>query len=100
MDDREIAVADWVGSQNHNWGPKHTDHYAWGQVAGFDADPQTFLEVATARLRIGSDWSPFMTPVVLRHRGREISLNSLSQVASAEASFSYFGWTFKSETGE
>lgn len=100
VDGREITVADWVGSQNHNWGVKLTDHYAWGQVAGFDADPQTFLEVGTARLRIGSDWSPFMTPVVLRHRGREISLNSLSQISRAEASFSYFGWTFKSDTAE
>jgi hypothetical protein len=37
---------------------------------------------------------------VLRHLGREISLNSLSQIGRAEASFSYFEWTFKSETGE
>ena len=33
----------WIGSQNHNWGRKHTDSYAWGQVAGFDDAPQTFL---------------------------------------------------------
>jgi len=100
VDGREIAVVGWVGSQNHNWGLKHTDHYAWGQVAGFDTHPQSFLEVATARVKIGSDWSPFLTPIVLRHLGREISLNSLSQIGRAEASFSYFEWTFKSETGE
>ncbi len=100
VDGRDIAVADWVGSQNHNWGVRHTDHYAWGQVAGFDADPETFLEVATARRRIGSDWSPFMTPIVLRHRGRQISLNSASQMARAEASFSYTMWKFKSQTDE
>ena len=28
-----ITVDQWVGSQNHNWGAKHTDQYAWGQVA-------------------------------------------------------------------
>ena len=100
MDGREIAVVDWVGSQNHNWGLKHTDYYAWGQVAGFDTHSQSFLEVATARLKIGSDWSPFLTPIVLRHLGREISLNSLSQIGRAQASFSYFDWTFKSETDE
>ena len=44
-----IDVADWVGSQNHNWGSKHTDRYAWGQVAGFDTHPESFLEVATAQ---------------------------------------------------
>lgn len=100
VDGRETAIVDWVGSQNHNWGPKHTDHYAWGQVAGFDGEPETFLEAATARLRIGSDWSPFMTPAVLRHRGREHALNSLPQMARAVASFSYSTWTFKSETDE
>jgi hypothetical protein len=42
-----------VGSQNHNWGSRHTDHYAWGQVAGFDDDPDAFLELSTARVRVG-----------------------------------------------
>lgn len=100
VDGREIAVADWVGSQNHNWGVKHTDHYAWGQVAGFDANPETFLEIATARSRREADWSPFMTAIVLHHQGREISLNSVSQMARAEASFSHSTWTFKSQTEE
>jgi hypothetical protein len=40
----EIEVVDWVGSQNHNWGSQHTDHYAWGQVAGFDTHPDSFDE--------------------------------------------------------
>ncbi len=100
VDGREITVTDWVGSQNHNWGLKHTDHYAWGQVAGFDGEPETFLEVATARRRIEPDWSPFVTPVVLRQRGREISLNTVAQMVRAEATLSYFIWTFKSETDE
>ena len=26
-----IDIANWVGSQNHNWGSKHTDNYAWGR---------------------------------------------------------------------
>jgi hypothetical protein len=30
-----VAIDDWVGSQNHNWGSRHTDRYAFGQVAGF-----------------------------------------------------------------
>src|SRR5579859_6676086 len=47
-----IEVDQWVGSQNHNWGSKHTDLYAWGQVAGFDTHPESFLEMATARLKI------------------------------------------------
>ncbi len=95
-----VEVVDWVGSQNHNWGSKHTDLYAWGQVAGFDSHPQSFLEVATARLKIGPLWTPYMTLVVLRHDGKEFALNSLLQSLRAKGSFEYFSWNFKSETKE
>ena len=96
----EIEVADWVGSQNHNWGSRHTDHYAWGQVAGFDTHPDSFLEVITARLKAGDTWTPFRTLMVLRHGGEEIALNGLAHAASASASFDYFNWEFASETDE
>jgi len=36
LDGVAMTVDDWPGSQNHNWGRRHTDRYAWGQVAGFD----------------------------------------------------------------
>jgi hypothetical protein len=97
---KRIEVADWIGSQNHNWGSKHTDHYAWGQVAGFDNHPLSFLEVATARLKIGPFWTPFMTVLVLRHRGEETALNHLTQAIRAKASIKYFNWNFKSETSK
>jgi len=97
---KRFEVADWIGSQNHNWGSKHTDHYAWGQVAGFDNHPLSFLEVATARLKIGPFWTPFMTVLVLRHRGEEIALNKVTQAIRAKASIKYFNWNFKSETNK
>ena len=93
-----IDVANWVGSQNHNWGSRHTDLYAWGQVAGFDAQPGSFLEVATARLKFGPLWTPNMTLLVLRHEGKEYALNCILQSLRAQGSFSYFTWHFKSET--
>jgi hypothetical protein len=95
---REIAIDGWVGSQNHNWGTRHTDHYAWGQVAGFDDHPGSFLEVASARIKLGPVWSPLMTPLVLRHRGEEIALRSLVHSVRADASFRCFDWRFRSET--
>ena len=100
VDGTAIEVADWVGSQNHNWGSKHTDLYAWGQVAGFDTHPESFLEVATARIKIGPFWTPFMTPIVLRHEGGEFSLNSLGQTIRARGSFDYFNWKFRSRSRE
>ncbi|MBD3852380.1 MAG: hypothetical protein IFK93_13825, partial [Acidobacteria bacterium] len=43
--DQTVPVDGWMGSQNHNWGQRHTDHYAWGQVVGFDEAPDAFLEL-------------------------------------------------------
>jgi hypothetical protein len=94
--DETIAVHDWVGSQNHNWGSRHTDSYAWGQVAGFDGHPETFLEVATAQLRLGPVWTPRMTLLVLRHDGEEIALNGLGRSLRARGAFDYRTWRFAS----
>ena len=86
------AIEGWPGSQNHNWGSKHTDRYAWGQVAGFDDAPDAFLECATAKLRFGPLWTPWLTTVVLRLDGREYAINSIFRAARAQASLTYFDW--------
>lgn len=99
VDGERIAVGDWVGSQNHNWGSRHTDLYAWGQVAGFDERPDCFLEVASARVKIGPLWTPMMSPMVLRRDGEEIALNHLLQTLRAVAAFDYFHWDFRSTDG-
>jgi hypothetical protein len=100
IDGKKIEIENWVGSQNHNWGSRHTDLYAWGQVAGFDSRPDSFLEVASARLKIGPFWTPWMTPIVLRHQGIETKINSLIQTVRAKSSLNYFKWSFISETEE
>lgn len=98
VDGSPIEIVHWMGSQNHNWGERHTDHYAWGQVAGFSDAPETFLEVVTARRRLGPLWSPFVTLLVVRHKGEEIALNSLSPLHRARGSFKPFTWSFRGET--
>jgi len=97
VDSETHAIDGWTGSQNHNWGSKHTDHYAYGQVAGFDNAPDSFLEIATARLKLGPVWTPRMTPIVLRHEGREHALNHVIQSLRASARFGYFDWQFRSQ---
>lgn len=93
-----IPIEKWKGSQNHNWGSKHTDRYAWGQVAGFDTSPDSFLELATAQLKVGRIWTPPLTLLVLRHEGKEFALNSLPQSLRARGQFDYFTWDFSSKT--
>jgi len=95
-----IRVERWRGSQNHNWGTKHTDSYAWGQVAGFDHAPDVFLECATARLRFGPFWTPALTVLVLRTAEREFRLNGLLQALRARGSFDFSSWRIESRTAE
>jgi len=97
VNNETVDIADWLGSANHNWGFKHTDLYAWGQVAGFDGEQDSFLELATARIRIGPFLTPPFTPIVLRHRGREHALNGLLRTVRAQGAFSCFTWRFFSE---
>ena len=100
VDGKPIEITDWIGSQNHNWGSRHTDLYAWGQVAGFDNQPDSFLEVATARLRLGPFWTPPITPIVLRHRQREYAFTRLGQAIRARGRFGYFSWDFASRNDD
>ncbi len=96
VDGEKVDIAGWIGSQNHNWGSRHTDLYAWGQVAGFDNAPDSFLEVATVKLRLGPLWTPAITPMVLRHRQREYAFTELVQAIRARGRFRYFVWEFAS----
>jgi hypothetical protein len=94
LDGARMAIEGWRGSQNHNWGSRHTDRYAWGQVAGFDAAPEVFLECSTARVRLGPLWTPWLTLVALRVEGRELAVNSLVRAARARARIDGFHWSF------
>jgi hypothetical protein len=97
VDGATVAIDGWQGSQNHNWGSQHTDRYAWGQVAGFDNAPDSFLECSTAQIKIGPFSSPRMTLVVLRDEGREYVLNGLLQAVRASGSYEFFTWTIETE---
>ncbi|TAK18134.1 MAG: hypothetical protein EPO40_37825 [Myxococcaceae bacterium] len=100
VDDEAHAIESWVGSQNHNWGSRHTDEYAWGQVAGFDDAPESFLEVTTARVKLGPVRSPWMTLLVLRHGGEEFALNAVGTALRAEGRYEFFAWSFASQQGD
>lgn len=94
---KELSIRAWQGSQNHNWGSRHTDEYAWGQVAGFDGAKDSFLEVASAKLQIGPFTTPYLTPITVRHEGKEYTLNTYWQSVRNLAKVSYFDWNFSGE---
>ncbi|HKY90791.1 MAG TPA: hypothetical protein VJM11_07115 [Nevskiaceae bacterium] len=96
IDGESLSVDDWIGSENHNWGSKHTDAYAWGQVVGFDDTPDAFLELITARLKLGPLWTPPLTIVTLRVGAEEIRLNTIRQAFRAKGRRDGWRWLFDS----
>lgn len=92
IDGKRIEVASWVGSQNHNWGSRHTDRYAWGQVAGFDERPDAFLECGTGRLKLGPVWTPPMSPVVLQLGDEILSWTGLTRTVRALGAYAPYQW--------
>lgn len=100
VDGRPVDVTGWQGSLNHNWGTRHTDHYAFGQVAGFDGSPETFLEVVSARVRVGPVRLPMVTCLSLRHEGRTHTLVDPVKGLRVSARFGYFYWTFDAATDD
>jgi hypothetical protein len=84
VEGQTIAIDDWLGSRNHNWGSRHTDRYAWTQVAGFDDRDDAMLECITAKLKLGPLWTPWMTIAVLRLGERTIRFTTIRRsLASA-----------------
>ena len=92
VDGDALEITEWVGSQNHNWGSRHTDRYAWGQVSGFDEQPDAFLECSTARLKIGPLWTPPMSPVVLRLGDETLGWNGLARAVRALGAYAPYQW--------
>ena len=87
-----IDLDAWPGSENHNWGSRHTDQYAWGQVAAFDNQPDAFLECITARVKIGPVPSPWMTIACLRLDGEDLMFNRLGSAFRASGKYRFFDW--------
>ena len=100
VDGDPIAIDGWRGSQNHNWGQRHTDHYAWGQVAGFDNAPEAFLECSTVQIKVGPLWTPRLTFLVLRDEGEEIAINSALHATRAAGSFDFITWRFDTRNSQ
>ncbi|MEW6443816.1 MAG: tocopherol cyclase family protein [bacterium] len=87
VDGERIDVTGWKGSQNHNWGEKHTDQYAWAQCNSFEGHPGSYMEMMSARLRLGPVWTPYISFLALHHEGQDYLFNRPACLLRAKASF-------------
>jgi hypothetical protein len=99
LDDARLVLDGWTGSVNHNWGTRHTPAYAFGQVCGFDDEPDSTLEIVTARARIGPVSTPAATLFVFRHAGQEFAVRSLLGSLQTHGRYRPFTWAFGARVG-
>jgi hypothetical protein len=100
VDGKRINVTGWKGSQNHNWGEKHTDQYAWAQCNSFENSPETYMEMMSARVKLGPVWTPFINFFVLHHLGQDILFNAPPSWMRARVRFpGRFEWHLDADNG-
>jgi len=100
VDGDAMQLEHWPGSENHNWGKRHTDQYAWGQVAAFDGRPDAFLECATARVWFGPVPTPWLSLAVLRLDGRTYAFNRVGQALRSRGRYRFFQWRLECRAGD
>jgi hypothetical protein len=100
IEGQEWQIDGWRGSINHNWGSKHTDAYAWGQVCGFAEKPDWLLEIATARIKLGPVWTPWFAPIALKTSDGLIEFNGMLESVRNEGTYRPFHWTVKAQNDQ
>ena len=100
VDGKSVDVSGWKGSQNHNWGEKHTDQYAWAQCNTFTDCPDTYMEMMSARLKLGPFWTPYINFLALHYRGQDLLFNTPASMFRARARFpARFEWHLSLDNG-
>ena len=68
LDGALVDVVGWRATVGHNWGAEHAERWVWLHAAGFEDEPETWLELAIARVRIGGALTPWIANGAVAHR--------------------------------
>lgn len=71
----DVVIDGWPGMVGHNWGEEHAASWMWLHGLGFaGARPDTWLDLALARVRIGSVLAPWSAVGAACLGGRRVHL--------------------------
>jgi hypothetical protein len=76
---QRVSVSGWRGTVGHNWGSEHADRWVWLHAADFGAEPEGWLELVLARIRVGPARSPWTAMGALSIGGEQIVLGGLGR---------------------
>jgi hypothetical protein len=80
VDGEQIPVEGWPGMVGHNWGEEHAARWIWLHAVGLDgAGPETWLDLAIARVRLGPALTPWTANGALSLGGRRLALGGLGR---------------------
>jgi hypothetical protein len=86
IDGESISVDGWPGMIGHNWGEQHAEQWIWLHGLGFtDAGPDTWLDVALGRVRLGPVTTPWVANGVLSLEGTLHRLGGLGRRVAVTA---------------
>jgi hypothetical protein len=60
LDARVQEVVGWRATVGHNWGAEHADRWVWLHAAAFEDEPEAWLELTLARVRVGGALTPWI----------------------------------------
>lgn len=64
--DRTVSLDRWPGVVGHNWGVEHAERWVWLHGSSFDGrEPDTWLDVAIGRIKVGRWTTPWVANGVL-----------------------------------
>jgi len=58
--DRKYTLDSWPGMLGHNWGTEHAWTWVWISGAGFDQDPDAWVDLAMGRVKIAGRVTPWV----------------------------------------
>lgn len=58
--DRKYTLDRWPGMLGHNWGSEHAWTWVWLSGAGFEEDPDAWIDLAMGRVKIGGRVTPWV----------------------------------------
>src|SRR4051812_40955760 len=75
-----VDVVGWRATVGHNWGREHAERWVWLHAAEFEDEPETWLELAIARVRIGGALTPWIANGAVSVGGQRFRLGGLGHV--------------------
>src|SRR4051794_18234127 len=80
VDGRALKVVGWRATVGHNWGAEHAERWVWLHAAGFEDEPDAWLELTLARIRVGGATLPWVANGAVWLAGERLRLGGLGHV--------------------